>query len=338
MTDCRLLILDEPTASLTDKETEILFSAIETLRKKGTSILYVTHRMEEIFQLTDRVTVLKNGKWVNTVHTKDVNLEKLISMMTDSWQSESASAAADFGDELLKVKGLKSKDGIVADVSLSVHRGEILGIFGLGGSGRTETLECIYGYRPSHEGDVMLGDTLYNKRSPSQSIDLGMVLICEDRRGMGLVTSLNVRENTMLSVLDGYASFGVLNDAAQIKDTEEKIKALSIKTTGPEQSIDELSGGNQQKVVFAKAMMSNPRLLLCDEPTQAVDVKTRSEIHKLLRTLAQKGNGIVIVSSDLKEIMEVADTITVIASGKTKARLENRGLSSEQVLALCYEQ
>lgn len=338
MTDCRLLILDEPTASLTDKETDILFSAIETLRKKGTSILYVTHRMDEIFQLTDRITVLKNGQWVNTVKTSDVNKEDLISMMTDNWHSEILSSSRSFGKELLKVDKLSSQDGIVKSVSFSVRQGEILGVFGLGGSGRTETLECIYGYRSVKAGNVTIDGEGFPKRTPSLCIDKGVVLICEDRRGMALVPSLNVRENVTLSTIDAYARLGVLNDAAQTRDTQDKILSLSIKTTGPEQRVDQLSGGNQQKVVFAKAMMSTPKVLLCDEPTQAVDVKTRSEIHKLLRSLAEAGNGIVFVSSDLKEVLEVSDSVTVLSSGRTKAHLENSGLTAEQVLALCYEQ
>lgn len=338
MTDCRLLILDEPTASLTDKETAILFSAIKKLQNKGTAVLYVTHRMEEIFQLTDRITVLKNGKWVNTISTEDVAVEALISMMTDNWKSEALTANQKFGEDLLSVQGLASQDGIVKNVDFRVREGEILGVFGLGGSGRTETLECIYGNRRSKSGNVVLHGNEYKNRTPARSIEEGMVLICEDRRGMALVTSLNVRENVTLSTIDEYAKHGILVDRVQKRDTEEKIRSLSIVTTGPEQRVEELSGGNQQKVVFAKALMSNPKVLLCDEPTQAVDVKTRGEIHKLLRTLAEQGNGIVFVSSDLKELLDVADTVTVVASGQAKVHLQNSGLSSEQVLTYCYEQ
>lgn len=337
MTDCKLLILDEPTASLTDKETTILFRAIKKLQDKGTAVLYVTHRMEEIFQLTNRITVLKNGKWVNTVKTDDVTVESLISMMTDNWKSETLEMNREFGQDLLVVKGLSSQDGIVKNVSFRVREGEILGVFGLGGSGRTETLECIYGNRRTKSGSVVLLGSDYTNRTPAHSIEKGMVLICEDRRGMALITSLNVRENVTLSTIDEYARHGVLMDRKQKRDTEDRIRGLSIVTTGPEQRVEELSGGNQQKVVFAKALLSNPKVILCDEPTQAVDVKTRGEIHKLLRMLAQQGNGIVFVSSDLKELLDVADTVTVIASGQEKVHLENSGLTSEQVLTYCYE-
>lgn len=337
MTDCRLLILDEPTASLTDRETNILFRVINELKKKGTAILYVTHRMEEIFQLTDRITVLKNGMWVNTVQTKDVNVDSLISMMTDNWRSDSVEMQRQFGDELLKVENLSSQDGVVHNVSFGVRAGEIAGIFGLGGSGRTETLECIYGYKKMKSGLIHLLGKEYAQPTPLRSIQEGMAFICEDRRGMALVTSLNIRENITLSTIDHYARFSILDDKRQKKDSEDKIKSLAIVTTGTEQPVDQLSGGNQQKVVFAKALMSQPKVLLCDEPTQAVDVKTRAEIHRLIRELASQGNAIVFVSSDLKEVLDIADTVCVIANGETKAKLPNRQLSSEQVLSLCYE-
>ncbi len=338
MTECQLLILDEPTASLTDKETEILFNAIEALKEQGTAVLYVTHRMDEIFRLTDRITVLKNGQRVNTVHTRDVNVDKLVAMMTDNWQSQRLSSTQLYGKEILKISNLSSRDGIVKDVSFSLKEGEILGVFGLGGSGRTETLECIYGHRPSGSGQVELEGKPFISRTPSASIQKGMVLICEDRRGMALVTSLSVQDNVMLSTIDDVAKFGVVMDSVQAGKTEEKIRELSIKTTGPQQKVEQLSGGNQQKVVFAKALMSSPKVLLCDEPTQAVDIKTRTEIHNLLRTLADNQNGIVFVSSDLKEVLEVADNVLVIVAGRSKSLLQNDGLTSEQVLALCYDE
>ncbi len=337
MTECRLLVLDEPTASLTDKETELLFNAIAQLQKNGTAILYVTHRMDEIFRLTDRITVLKNGQCVKTVDTAAVDKDQLIGLMTDNWQSEALESAQEFGSEILQVSHLATKDGIVKDMSFSVRRGEILGVFGLGGSGRTEALECLYGYRAGHGGSVTLDGNLFEHRTPAAALALGMVMIAEDRRGTALVTSLSVRENTTLSTIDHYARLGVLNDKAQTRDTKEKIASLAIKTTGPEQRVEQLSGGNQQKVVFARALLSDPKVLLCDEPTQAVDVMTRKEIHKLLRTLASAGSGVVFVSSDLKEVLEVADNVQVVAGGRSKQRFHNSALTAEQVLACCFE-
>lgn len=336
MTDCKLLILDEPTASLTDKEAEMLFRTIDKLKAKGTAILYVTHRMDEIFRLTSRITVFKNGQMVKTVETKDMNKDKIISLMTDNWVSEKLSGRKNFGEPLLTVKDLQSRDNIVKKANITVHKGEILGIFGLGGSGRTEMLESIYGYRPIISGQVILDKQQRRNPNPSDSIKNGMVLICEDRRGMALVSSLNVKQNVVLSTIDHYAKMSVVNEKKEIEDTLDKIKALSIKTEGPNQPVLQLSGGNQQKVVFAKALMSNPKVLLCDEPTQAVDVITRAEIHKLLRRKAEEGNAIVFVSSDLKEVLEIADNIQVMANGRTKQVFHNENLTAETVLAACY--
>ncbi|MEL7657762.1 MAG: sugar ABC transporter ATP-binding protein, partial [Bacillota bacterium] len=336
MTQCKLLILDEPTASLTDRESEMLFETIAKLKKKGTSILYVTHRMDEIFQLTDRITVFKNGQLVNTVQTADVNKEKIISMMTENWISEKIETAKQFGDSRLEVEHISSKDGIVKDASFSVRAGEILGIFGLGGSGRTELLECVYGHRAVSAGKIMIDQKSMEKTSPADSLKNGMVLICEDRRGKALVGSLNVKQNIVLSTIDNYAHFGVVDEKKEVSDAKEQINRLNIKTEGPKQPVLQLSGGNQQKVVFAKALMSDPKVLLCDEPTQAVDVKTRQEIHKLLREKADEGNAVVFVSSDLKEVLEVADNVLIMANGKTKELYKNDGLTAEQVLAGCY--
>ncbi|HYE09334.1 MAG TPA: sugar ABC transporter ATP-binding protein [Patescibacteria group bacterium] len=336
MTECKLLILDEPTASLTDKEAEMLFETIGKLQARGTSILYVTHRMDEIFRLTDRITVFKNGQMVNTVNTKDVDKDKIISMMTDNWTSEKIDSANSFGNTMLSVKNIASRDGIVKNASFEVHAGEILGIFGLGGSGRTELLECVYGYRTKSGGSILLDGKHIENSTPANSIKNGMVLICEDRRGMALVGSLSVKQNTVLSTIDNYSKFGVVNETKEKADTLEKIDALNIKTEGPDQTVLQLSGGNQQKVVFAKALLSNPKVLLCDEPTQAVDVMTRFEIHKLLHKKAEEGNAVVFVSSDLKEVLEVADNIQIMANGRTKELLKNNGLAAEQVLACCY--
>ncbi len=336
MTQCKLLILDEPTASLTDKETKILFSTIKKLKANGTSILYVTHRMDEIIDLTDRVTVLKNGQRVKTVKTSEVNKNQIISLMTDNWSSEQQQVEKNIGETLLSVRNIASKDGIVHNGTFDVKAGEILGVFGLGGSGRTELLECIYGYRKCTDGQIFIGGRELESRTPANSIKNRMVLICEDRRGMALVGNRSVKENIVLSILKKYSKFGFVDIKKEISDANDKIKALDIKTNGHDQTVSELSGGNQQKVVFAKALMSNPKVILCDEPTQAVDVKTREEIHKLLKELAKDGTAVVFVSSDLKEVLEISDSIQVMAAGRTKERFINENLTAEQILRSCY--
>lgn len=336
MNECKLLILDEPTASLTDKESERLFKIIQTLKEKGTSILYVTHRMDEIFRLTDRITIFKNGEMVETLETAQTNKEALIAKMTDNWSGGTVDRSETVGDTLLKVEHLQSRDGIVKDASLEAHAGEILGVFGLGGSGRTELLECIYGYRPTKGGKVTLLGEKQEKLTPAKAIQKGLALISEDRRGKAMIGNLSVRDNVTLSCLSRFAAKGIISDKKENQAVNSMIDSLQIKLSGPEQRAIELSGGNQQKVVFAKTLMTQPRVFLCDEPTQAVDVKTRFEIHKLLRQKAQEGSAVVFVSSDIKEVLEVADRIQIMAHGETRELLENRELTSQQVLACCY--
>jgi ribose transport system ATP-binding protein len=340
MTDCGLLILDEPTAALTDQEAAQLFVIIKRLRERGTAILYVSHRLDEVMALSGRITVLRNGWLVKTLERADATREEVISLMTDNWSSGAAVPEKNNGREpgacLLEVSGISSFDGTVRDMSFKVHAGEILGLFGLGGSGRTEVLECIYGLRETAGGLIRLGGEACPRPDPRTSIRRGMALLCEDRRGKALITGCSVKENTVVSVLDAYSRFGYMDDAAQERDTLEKIHALGIRTTGPGQPVGELSGGNQQKVVFAKAMMSSPRVILCDEPTQAVDVKTRHEIHGLLREMADQGKAVVFVSSDLKEILEVADRVQIIVRGQSRECFDNKSLSAETVLSRCY--
>lgn len=337
MTDCQLLILDEPTASLTDKEAEILFGIIEKLKKRGTSILYVTHRMDEIFRLTDRITIFKNGTKSGMVETKKIDKDGLIDLMTEKWKAQDITRSGAVGEVALEVRHLSSKDGIVKDMSFQVRKGEILGIFGLGGSGRTELLECIYGYRAVKDGKVLIEGNERQKYTPKKSIEDGMVLISEDRRGKAMIGKMSVLENITLSCMGKYAKAGRFDKKKERAAVDGQIEALQIKTTGPEQSAIELSGGNQQKVVFAKALMTGPSIFLCDEPTQAVDVKTRNEIHKLLRERADAGGAVVFVSSDLKEVLDVADNIQVMSRGCSGALLENKELTSNQVLACCYD-
>lgn len=337
MKECKLLILDEPTASLTDKEAEILFSIIGRLKEKGTSILYVTHRMDEIFRLTDRITIFKNGSMVETVNTCDVTKDELVKKMTDQWSSQTIQHREEFGPVLFEASGIVSRDGVVKEGNLKARSGEILGVFGLGGSGRTELLECIYGYRPMTAGTVSVEGKTIAKPSPANSLKNGMVLICEDRRGKAMIGNLSIQNNILLSSIDEYAKGGVLDEKREAKDAAEKVETLQIKIAGLKQRAIELSGGNQQKVVFAKALMSKPKVFLCDEPTQAVDVKTRSEIHRLLRQKADEGSAVIYVSSDLKEILEVADNIQIMSRGRTTELLKNEGLTSDQVLAYCYD-
>lgn len=337
MHDCRLLILDEPTAALTDRESARLFDLLRSLREKGTAILYVTHRLEEIFLLTDRITILRNGSLVDTVPTKSVTQEQLVARMTDNAPIHAVRRRRDFGPVLLEARDVASQDGAVQSGSLTVRGGEILGLFGLGGSGRTELLECIFGCRRLACGQVFLDGVETASPSPEASLRKGMALIPEDRRGKAMAGGLSVRDNIMLSSIDAFASRGVIQTRAEAAAVDGQIKALQIKLAAPRQRMLELSGGNQQKVVFARVLLTAPKVFLCDEPTQAVDVSTRGEIHRLLRQKADEGAAVLYVSSDLKELLEVADNIQVMSRGRTLGRWKNEDLTAQQVLACCYE-
>ncbi len=338
MGTCRLLILDEPTASLTDQEAQRLFGLLRELRERGTSILYVTHRLEEIFALTDYVTVLRNGVRVETFATAGVTREKLIASMTDNAQIQAVRRAGSFGPVLLEAQNVSSADGIVKQGDLSVRSGEILGLFGLGGSGRTELLECIFGARPMSGGRVLLEGKEYARPAPDASLKRGMALVPEDRRGKAMAGNLTVRENVTLSAIDAFARRGVIRSRRETAAVDAQIDALQIKLTGHRQRMIELSGGNQQKVIFARVLLTAPRVLLCDEPTQAVDVSTRGEIHRLLRQKAAEGAAVLYVSSDLKELLEVADTVQIMSRGRTLEKWDNENLTQQQVLERCYRE
>ena len=345
MSDCKLLILDEPTASLSDKETNLLFSIVRNLKAKGTSVLYVTHRLEEIMELTDRVTVLRNGTLVSTVDTAGTSRKELVRLMSGN---EAASGVEDAetgkdaesklqGGTALEVHGIRSGDGIVRCVDLNVKTGLITGMFGLCGSGRTEFLECIYGTRKLAGGEVTIDGKTMTRPTPSESIRQGMAFICEDRRGKAMIPAFSVEENMMLSSIDRYTKSGWFQKRAADKKAMDMIEALKIKCVGVSQPAKELSGGNQQKVVFAKALLTEPSIWLCDEPTQAVDVATRQEIHRLLKEEAKKGKAVLYVSSDLTELLEVADEVAVMACGRVRKTFENKDLKPTDVLACCYE-
>ncbi len=375
MSDCKLMILDEPTASLSDKEANLLFSIIKNLKAKGTAVLYVTHRLEEIMALTDRVTVLRNGELVSTCDTGSTSQKELVRLMsgneegsdseayasgavisgataseTDvsgedtseidvSMTNSAASATANPqpGIPALTISHLASADHIVKDASLTVHTGRITGMFGLCGSGRTEFLECIYGVRRISVGTIEINGEMIKKPTPVDSIKKGIAFICEDRRRKAMIPSFTVEENMNLSSIDHYSKKGLFSKADAVSAAKNMINALKIRCVGTSQPAYELSGGNQQKVVFAKALLTSPSIWLCDEPTQAVDVATRQQIHNLLRDQAAENKAVLYVSSDLTELLEVADEIAVMASGKIRKIFPNKNLKPADILACCYE-
>lgn len=340
MLDCHLLILDEPTASLTDQESEQLFALIGKLTERGTAILYVSHRMDEIFRLSDRITVFRNGKHVATVGRNETDRNGLISLMNNKEYKQAKREEREItaGELVLEVRNLSTEDGKVKGVSLQVRQGEIIGIFGLAGAGRTELLETIYGLRPKSAGDIIFRGGHQTSISPRQSLDHGVVLIPEERKRDALVLGMTIRENITLPTLWKFSSGWKIRSKEERSEAERWMADLNVKASGTEQAVGQLSGGNQQKVVFAKALMSSPILFLCDEPTQAVDIMTREEIHRLLKNQANDGSAVLFVSSDLQEVLDISDRLYVVHQGRIVADIPNRNISPENVLAYCFGQ
>ena len=384
MNDCRLLILDEPTASLSDKECRLLYELVGRLKEKGTAVLYVSHRLEEVLALTDRVMVLCNGRRKAVLNTRETEQKELIRLMSHEEQEdlpgrrevpeegecrrrrdaavqeesgvwrrdpdrkgppERGTILRQTGEgaqrepvPALEIRNLSSRDGSVKDASLSLRNGRIIGLFGLCGSGRTELLECVYGCRMIRSGEVFYEGQAAGRITPAASLRRGVALICEDRRGKGLVTSFSLQDNMLLSSMDRLSRMGEYPGKRAGQTAEKMIRSLRIRCFSPSQPVAELSGGNQQKVVFARALLHEPRIWLCDEPTKAVDVAARREIHRLLRQEAVNGRAVLYVSSDLTEVLEVADEVAVMVRGTVRAVFENDGLTRERVLACCYEE
>lgn len=340
--DARVLILDEPTASLTDRETKILFERINVLKSKGISIVYISHRMKEIFKISDRISVLKDGKMVITEKTSNMTMQEVISYITAESSKEMVykphEKPIDNNDEMFRIEHL-SVDNIVKDVSFSVKKGEVLGIAGLMGSGRTETAEAIFGIRtPSAETKMFLeGKEIVNK-SAHQAAGNGFSLIPEDRRREGLVLMHTLEQNVCLTNLDKVKN-GILRSNKKAKSfTNKCISDFNIKATNPYIRIENLSGGNQQKAVIAKWLESNPKLLIMDEPTAGVDVGAKGEIVDIVRSYVAKGNACLFISSEMAELMAVCDRIIVYCNGHITEEFDRRSIDDEEILENAIQQ
>ena len=336
--DAKILIFDEPTAALSDSETVRLFQLIEQLKKEGVSIVYISHRMNEILQIADRITILKDGEHVITADMKEMTLEKIVSYMMGGEQKEDTKFAwversyDESADDLLTVKHLKINSKI-ADINFSLKPGEILGFAGLMGSGRTEILETLFGIRQKRGGSVLLnGQEIVNKNS-KQAVRNGFALIPEDRRKEGLVLIHSILDNAMLPVWDRTTSGKIFNDRKKAAETVKgNISDLGIVCAGMGQRIGLLSGGNQQKVVIAKWLNSSPKVIMLDEPTAGVDIGAKGEILKIIRELADQGIGVLFVSSELTEMMAICDRIITIFDGRITGEIKRKEIKNEEEL------
>lgn len=316
MLDLKVLILDEPTAPLTQKETEILFRIIRDQKAKGTAFIYVSHRLEEIFEICDRAVILRDGEMVGETMIRDTTRADLIRMMIgrelSSYYPEHTSHATE--EVLLKTEGLCGNGAY--DVSLELHRGEILGIAGLVGAGRTELMNVLFCNVPKTAGTVYLKGKEFNGKDPWDAIAGGIAYLPEDRKRLGLLMSKSISENASLASIKRFCKFGVINKAAEQECIEAYCKKLEVKTTDYEKEVCFLSGGNQQKVIVVKWLATNSDIIIFDEPTRGIDVGTKHEIYEIINQLADEGHAIIMVSSEFEELIGVADRIMVMSEGR----------------------
>ncbi|ARI75635.1 sugar ABC transporter ATP-binding protein [Halobacillus mangrovi] len=328
-TNAEMIIMDEPTAALTDREIESLFKVIESLREQKVSIVYISHRMEEIFQICDRITVLRDGEYIGTERVNDTNFEAVVKMMVGRELGERFPArTTTIGERILEVKHLSREDWF-EDINFHVNKGEILGVAGLMGAGRTEIMEAIFGAKKKKSGDILLDGKPLSIKHPRDAIQSGIGFITEDRKDEGLVLHLSIRENIALTNMKAISNKGWISSQKETKLIDELIERLHVRTTGREQDVKSLSGGNQQKVVIAKWLGIQPRVLILDEPTRGVDVGAKKEIYHIMNELTEHGVAIIMVSSELPEVLGVSDRIMVIHEGKV-ARIFNREEANQE--------
>ncbi|MGB4135870.1 MAG: sugar ABC transporter ATP-binding protein [Microbacterium sp.] len=331
-TSARLLIMDEPTASLTVGETEVFYDIVRRLRAAGTGIIYISHRLEEIFALCDEVTVLCDGRVTASRRVADVTRNELISLMVGRELVESyPEASVEPGDEVLRVEHLDNED--LHDVSFSVRAGEILGFGGLIGAGRTELALAVMGARKRRSGRMMLHGAPYAPRSPRSALNRGVGLVPEDRKHQGVVMSLSVKRNVSLAILDKLSVFGpFISRTREDSEYDTYARELSIRTASPQNLVSTLSGGNQQKVVVAKVLARDCDVIIFDEPTRGIDVGAKHEIYTIMRELADAGKAIVLISSDMPELLGMSDRIAVMSAGHLVAELPRGEADQTQIL------
>jgi len=330
--DAKILIMDEPTSALTQQEIRELFSTVRRLKQRDVSIIYISHRLEELFEIGDRVTILRDGKYVGTYAVNQISQTELIRLMVnrdlkEQYPKEKSTTRV----EILRVEGL-NRNGILNHIDFSLHAGEILGIAGLMGSGRTELARAVFGADPIDAGRIYVRGQLRQIHSPRDAIRLGIALLTEDRKTQGLILNLSVKDNICLPSLDRFCRMGVVSPAKEEQAVEPVIRELRIKTPSLDQRVSHLSGGNQQKVVMSKWLLSKADILFFDEPTRGIDVGSKVEIYQWMNRLTAEGAGIVLISSELPEILAMSDRIMVMHQGRLAKELSREEATQEIIL------
>lgn len=334
--DSKVIVFDEPTSSLTEAEVEHLFRIIEMLKEKGCGIIYISHKMDEILRISDDVTIMRDGQWVATKPAKDLTMEEIIKLMVGrELTNRFPPKTNEPGQVILDVQHISGKYTRLKDATFQLHKGEILGIAGLDGSGRTEVLENIFGAMTREGGTITLHGKEIQNRTPKESIKNGFALLTEERRATGIFGIRDIRENTVISSLKDYLVNGFyLSDKKMAEKTDWSIQAMHIKTPSQKTQIRSLSGGNQQKVIIGRWLLTKPEVLLLDEPTRGIDVGAKYEIYQLIIDLANEGKGVIMVSSEMPELLGVCDRILVMSGGQLAGEVDAKNTSQEEILTL----
>lgn len=331
----KVIVFDEPTSSLSDTEAEQLFKIISSLKERGCGIIYISHKMEEILRISDTVTIMRDGKHVATKSSEALTTEEIIKLMVGrSLEKRYPEKLNTPSDIILSVADVSAKFSNLKEATFELRRGEILGVAGLDGSGRTELLETIFGIRMRGGGKIFLdGEKIQNKK-PTEAIRNGFALLTEERRASGIFSLLSITENTTISSIRKYRQNFIISDALRIRKTEECIKSLKIKTPSHKTRIKNLSGGNQQKVILGRWLLTKPKILLLDEPTRGIDVGAKFEIYKIISELASEGKAVIVVSSEMPELIGICDRIIVMSAGRVAGTLDISEATQEKIMAL----
>lgn len=332
--DSKIIVLDEPTSSLTDVEVAHLFRIIDMLKARGCGIIYISHKMEEILKISDEVTVMRDGQWITTEPASEMNMAKMIRLMVGrELTSRFPEKKNKPGEVALEVKDLSGQNSHIRDVAFEVRKGEVLGVAGLDGSGRTEVLESIFGIAERKSGTIILDGKQVKNRSARESVKNGFALVTEERRATGIFSILNIRENTVISSLRKYLKYRLLlSDKKMAKVTDWSINAMHIKTPNQFSKIRDLSGGNQQKVIFGRWLLNDPEIMMLDEPTRGIDVGAKYEIYQLIDELACNNKAVIMVSSEMPELLGVCDRILVMSGGRVAGIVDAKNTTQEEIM------
>lgn len=335
--NAKIVIMDEPTSSLSEKEVEHLFKIIEKLKERGCGIIYISHKMDEIFKICDEITILRDGKWINTVPVKGSTMDEIVAMMVGRELTQRFPEKNNQPQEvILEVEHLTAlNQPSIQDVSFQLRKGEILGIAGLVGAKRTDIVETIFGVRERKTGEIKLHGKTMKNRTALEAINNGFALVTEERRSTGIYANLNIEFNSLISNMKSYLGrLGLLSGEKMKSDTQWVIDAMNVKTPSHKTTIGSLSGGNQQKVVIGRWLLTQPEILMLDEPTRGIDIGAKFEIYQLIMELAKKDKGIIMISSEMPELLGVTDRILVMSNGKVAGIVETAKTSQEEILQL----